>query len=107
MHIYIDIIQSIIAASTNCHTNESTLTNTYIATLKSLSSNHNIYVLPSDKGGGIVAIDCSDYFCYISIIHIHLHNKSGNIVNNNDDFNERTNILLYKNIPPTLYSQKG
>ena len=43
--------------------------------------------------------------------HIQLHNTytniSGNIVNNNDDFNERTNTLLYKNIPLTLYSQKG
>ena len=43
--------------------------------------------------------------------HIHLHNTytniSGNIVNNNDDFNERTNTLLYKNIPLTLYSRKG
>ena len=32
-------------------------------------------------------------------------NISGNIVNNNDDFNERTNTLLYKNIPLTLYSK--
>ena len=34
-------------------------------------------------------------------------NISGNIVNNNDDFNERTNTLLYKNISLTLYSRKG
>ena len=43
--------------------------------------------------------------------HIQLHNTytniSGNIVNNNEDFNERTNTLLYKNIPLTLYSRKG
>ena len=44
-----------------------------------------------------------------SHIHIHIHNTniSGNIVNNNDDFNERTNTLLYKNISLTLYSRKG
>ena len=34
-------------------------------------------------------------------------NISENIVNNNDDFNERMNTLLYKNISLTLYSQKG
>ena len=43
--------------------------------------------------------------------HIQLHNAytniCGNIVNNNDDFNERTNTLLYKNISLTLYSRKG
>ena len=43
--------------------------------------------------------------------HIQLHNTytyiRGNIVNNNDDFNERTNTLLYKNISLTLYSRKG
>ena len=32
-------------------------------------------------------------------------NISGNIVNNNDDFNERTNTLLYKNISHTLFSK--
>ena len=30
-----------------------------------------------------------------------------NIVNNNDNFNERTNTLLYKNISLTLYTRKG
>ena len=30
-----------------------------------------------------------------------------NIIKHNDDFNERTNTLLYKNIPLTLYSRKG
>ena len=30
-----------------------------------------------------------------------------NIINNNDDFNERTNTLLYKNISLTFYSRKG
>ena len=39
--------------------------------------------------------------------HIHIHNACRNIVNNNDDFNERTNTILYKNIPLTLYSGKG
>ena len=34
-------------------------------------------------------------------------NIYGNIVNNNDDFNERTNTLLYKNISLTLYARKG
>ena len=31
----------------------------------------------------------------------------GNIVNNNDNFNEWTDTLLYKNIPLTLYSRRG
>ena len=39
--------------------------------------------------------------------HIHIHNTCGNIVNYNDNFNEWTNILLYKNMPLTLYSRKG
>ena len=43
--------------------------------------------------------------------HIQLRNTytniSGNIVNNIDDFNERTNTLLYKNISVILYSRKG
>ena len=38
-------------------------------------------------------------------IHITYTNISGNIVNNHDNFNERTNTLLYKNIPLTLYSK--
>ena len=39
--------------------------------------------------------------------HIHIHFISRDIINNNDDFNERTNTLLYKNIPLTPYSLKG
>ena len=34
-------------------------------------------------------------------------NICGNIINNNDDFNERTNILLHKNISLAIYSRKG
>ena len=41
-------------------------------------------------------------------IHIYIYtNISGNIVSNNDDFNERTKTLLYKNISLILYSRKG
>ena len=40
-------------------------------------------------------------------LHSTYTNISGNIVNNNDDFNERTNTLLYKNISLKLYSRKG
>ena len=40
-----------------------------------------------------------------SHLHIHNTNISGNIDNNNDDFNERTNTLLYKNISHTLFSK--
>ena len=45
--------------------------------------------------------------CIATYIHIHNTNICGNIVNNNDDFNEWMNTLLYKNISLTLYSQKG
>ena len=38
-----------------------------------------------------------------SHIHIHNININGNIVNNNDDFKERTNTLLYKNISHALF----
>ena len=34
-------------------------------------------------------------------------NIRGNIINDTDDFNERTNTLLYKNITLTLYSRKS
>ena len=49
---------------------------------------------------------CRVHLLY-SYIHIHNTNICRNIVNNNDDFNERTNTLLYKNIALTLYSRKG
>ena len=39
------------------------------------------------------------------LLHIHNTTIGRNIVNNNDDFNERTNTLLYKDIPLTLYSK--
>ena len=42
-----------------------------------------------------------------ALSQLHNTNISGNIVNNNDDFNEPTNTLLYKNIPLTLYSWTG
>ena len=44
--------------------------------------------------------------CIATYIYIYT-NICGNIVNNNDDFNERTNTLLYKSISLTLYSRKG
>ena len=50
-----------------------------------------------------------NYNCFI-VLYNYIHtrtNLSGNIVNNNDNFNERTNTLLYKNTPLTLYSRKG
>ena len=45
-------VQGIITASTNCQTDELTLPRRYLAALQTLSSNHNIIILPSDKGGG-------------------------------------------------------
>ena len=49
-------LQGIIAASTNCHSDELTLPNRYITALKSLSSNPGIVISPSDKGGCVVVI---------------------------------------------------
>ena len=40
-------------------------------------------------------------------IATYIYRYMRNIINHNDDFNERTNTLLYKNISPTLYSRKG
>ena len=54
-------LQGIIAASTNCHSDELTLLKRYITALKSLSSNHNIVISPSDKGGGVVIMDSTVY----------------------------------------------
>ena len=51
----------IIAASTKCHSDELILPNRYITALKSLSSNHNIVISPSGKGGGIVIMDSTVY----------------------------------------------
>ena len=48
---YKGFLQSIIAASTNCHSNELTQPNRYIT---ALTSNHNIVISPSDKDGGVV-----------------------------------------------------
>ena len=47
-------IQGIIATSINYHSDELTLPNRYMIALKSLSSNHNIVISPSDKGRGVV-----------------------------------------------------
>ena len=49
-------------------------------------------------------------FLWINVFSIFSYtniNICGNLVNNNDDFNEWMNTLLYKNISLTLYSQKG
>ena len=54
-------LQGIIAASTNCHSDEPTLPKIYITALKSLSSNHNIVISPSDKGGGVVIMNSTVY----------------------------------------------
>ena len=54
-------LQGIITASTNCHSDEPTLPKRYITALKSLSSNHNIVISPSDKGGGVVIMDSAVY----------------------------------------------
>ena len=54
-------LQGIIAASTNCHSDELTLPNRNITALKSLSSNPNIFISPSDKGGGVGIMDSTDY----------------------------------------------
>ena len=54
-------LQGIIAASTNCHSDELTLPNRYITALRSLSSNHNVIISPSDEGGGVVIMDSSVY----------------------------------------------
>ena len=46
--------------------------------------------------------------CYIAAyIYIYIYKYMRNIIKHNDDFNERTNTLLYKNISLTLYSRKG
>ena len=54
-------LQNIIAASTNYHSDELTRPNRYITALKSLSSNRNIIIAPSDKGGGVVIMDSMVY----------------------------------------------
>ena len=47
-------IQGTIAASTNCQTDKQILPRRYLAALKTLFSNKNIIILPSDKGDGVV-----------------------------------------------------
>ena len=54
-------LQGIITASTNCYSDELTLPNRYITALKSFSSNHNIVISSSDKGGGVVIMDSTVY----------------------------------------------
>ena len=51
----------------------------------------------------------SSYLLLMLYSHIHIHNTNinGNIVNNNDDFNERTNTLLNKNIISHSLFSKG
>ena len=44
-----------------CHSDEPTLPKRYITALKSLSSNHNIVISPSDIGGGVVIMDSTVY----------------------------------------------
>ena len=54
-------LQGIIAASINYLCSELTLPDRYITALKSLSYNHNIVISPSEKGGGVVIMDSTDY----------------------------------------------
>ena len=54
-------VQGIIVASTNCQTDDPPLPKRYTAALKYLSSDHNITISPSDKGGGVVIMDSSVY----------------------------------------------
>ena len=52
-------VQAIIAASTNCQTDEQTLPRRYLTASNVLSSNNNFIILLFDKGGGVVAMDSS------------------------------------------------
>ena len=54
-------LQDIITASTYYHSDELTLPNRYTTALRTLSSNHNIVISPSDKGGGVVIMDSTVY----------------------------------------------
>ena len=45
-------------------------------------------------------------YCILQLYYAYT-NIHGNIINCNDDFNKRTNTLLYKNISLTLYFRKG
>ena len=45
--------------------------------------------------------------CIAAYIYIYKYKCMPNIIKHNDDFNERTNTFLYKNISLTLYSRKG
>ena len=53
----------------------------------------------------IVSHNFSDECCIAPYIYIYKYMR--NIIKHNDNFNERTNTLLYKNIPLILYFRKG
>jgi len=54
-------VQGLITASTTCDNDDPVLPQRYITALKSLSNNQEILITSSDKGGGIVIMNSSQY----------------------------------------------
>ena len=55
-----------------------------------------------------VHVDCRPEEAFGHLLYTHINAYvNRDIIEHNDDFNERTNSLLYKNIPLSLYSRKG
>ena len=91
-------LQGIIAASTNCHSDELTLPNRYITVLKPLSSNHNVVISPSDKGWGVVIMDSTVYNQKLMYLfddnNIYEQISQQTITNNINDFNKSYRKLI-------------
>ena len=85
-------LQGIIAASTNCNSDEMTLSNRYITALKFLSSNPNIVISTSDKGGDVVIMDSTVYkqtlMDLVGDNNTYEQISLQTITNNSNDFNK-------------------
>ena len=113
-------LQGIIAAFINYHSDELTQPNRYITALKSLSSNHNIVISPSDKVGGIVIIDSMVYNQKLMDLlgenNIYEQISLQTVSNNINDFNKSyrklisnedkswSSLINYHPIIPKIYS---
>ena len=71
--------QGLLATITNSNTDDLALPWRHRASLSDLSMNNNFIIIPSDKGGGIVIMNCTHY-----------NNKLGNLLMTH------TNKILYK-----------
>lgn len=88
--------QGILAASLDCQNTEFTLPKRYMNALKSLSTNSDITISPSDKGGGVVVMDTAAY-----------NQKMLDLLNDRDTYEQISPLQVSKNVKEFNKSYKS